>query len=812
MIIQNNNKFLLQTENTSYMFQVLPSGHLEHIHYGASIIGTKVYRSLIENTENNTDVLMDNLAGALSVKHAFQGGNMIAYSKDTGNLCLENTCLEMSSLGKGDIRDPFVEIVHTSDGADTSDFLFEKAVVRDELMAIKTLPCSVDDEVSSANGDKAQQLEITLKDSEYDIRLVLTYTVYPECDVITRRSTVIYGDPDKTYEQKEAPIIIKRLLSTQIDFHDIGYRFTSFHGKWADEMHRHDSICTAGKVVSEEIAAGESGSRSNPFVMVSDQSTTDEYGNCYAFNLVYSGNHYEALSANGDTMSRFVSGIQPVGFSYELQQGECFEAPEAVMSFSSKGMNDLSHHMHDFVRKHITRGTWRDKERPILINSWEASYFNFTQASLVKLASAAAKCGIELFVMDDGWFGARNDDKRSLGDWTVNTKKLPDGIKGLADKINALGMSFGLWVEPEMVNEDSDLYRAHPDWAVKIPGHKHSEGRTQLNLDLTRSDVQDYIIDSMRKVFSVGNISYIKWDMNRIFSDRYSQGLSAEHQGEFMHRYYIGLYRIMDTLTREFPDILFEGCSAGGNRFDLGILCYFPQIWGSDDTDAMVRTDIQDGYSYGYPQVTVGSHVSAVPNHQTLDITPLETRFEVAARGCLGYELNLNELSDSEIKNISEQVQFYKKWRKALQFGDYYRLGTDRCMIVSKEKDMAAAFVLERKSRPNHDFLQIRTQGLDEDMLYHMTNRVVPLNVKDFGSLINTMAPVHVKQDGILHNIVNKFVQMSGESEDLTASGAAFNGCGVRLKNGYAGTGYDGNTRIMRPGDSRMYLFEKVNN
>ncbi|MCR5101457.1 MAG: alpha-galactosidase, partial [Butyrivibrio sp.] len=484
------------------------------------------------------------------------------------------------------------------------------------------------------------------------------------------------------------------------------------------------------------------------------------------------------------------------------------ESPEAVMCFSSKGINDLSHHMHDFVRKHVTRGEWRDKERPVLINNWEATYFNFTQAGLLKLAQTAAKAGIELFVMDDGWFGERNDDKRSLGDWKVNSKKLPDGIKGLTDKINALGMSCGIWVEPEMVNEESDLYKAHPDWAVKIPGHAHSEGRNQMNLDLTRVEVQDYIIDAMSEVFSSGNISYVKWDMNRIFSDRYSASLPAGRQGEFMHRYYIGLYRIMDTLVKKFPHILFEGCSAGGNRFDLGILSYFPQFWGSDDTDALVRSGIQEGYSYGYPQVCVGSHVSASPNHQTLHSTPLETRFEVAARGCLGYELNLNELSDAELKNISEQVEFYKKWRKTLQFGDFYRLGKNKCMIVDKDKSRAAVFVIETKSRPNSDFMQIKTKGLDEDRVYHITNRVTPLNVKDFGSLVNTMAPIHVKQDGIIHNVINHFVHMNGEKEDMLCSGAALNSCGVRLASSYAGTGYNENTRIMRPGDARMYLFE----
>ena len=480
------------------------------------------------------------------------------------------------------------------------------------------------------------------------------------------------------------------------------------------------------------------------------------------------------------------------------------------MAYSPEGFNGMSRNMHEFVRKHVVRGTWRDKVRPILINSWEANYFNFTQGSLLKLAKEAKDCGIELFVMDDGWFGERNDDHRSLGDWYENKKKLPGGIKELADKMNALGIMFGLWVEPEMVNEDSDLYRAHPDWAVQVPGHAHSKGRFQMNLDLTKTEVQDYIIESMKKVFSAGKISYVKWDMNRIFSDRYSTSLPADRQGEFQHRYYLGLYRVMKELTESFPDILFEGCSAGGNRFDLGILSYFPQIWGSDDTDAFCRLDIQRGYSYGYPANTVGAHVSACPNHQTLNNISLETRFEIAAAGCFGYELNLCDMNDSDKKVIADQVEFYKKWREVFQFGDYYRLPDDGYMIVSRDKKKAVAFAVERYAKPNNDYRCIRAEGLDEDRIYNVANRVVPLSVLDFGSLVNTMAPVHVKQDGIIHHIIDKFTNFNGEKQIDTATGAALTKHGLALNASYAGTGYNGDVRIMRTGDTRLYLFEEA--
>ncbi|MCR4902698.1 MAG: alpha-galactosidase [Butyrivibrio sp.] len=810
MILFHKNAFLLQTQNTSYLFHVLPSGHLEHLYYGHSLTGSKTYKRLTSHDRNwitaKAIEVMDANIKALSPNHFFQGGNMITYSDETDPLCLENRMLEMSSFGKGDIREPFVEITYP-DGSATCDFLYDSYVIKDEIEPLNTLPSAYDDTGISAT-DHAQQLIVNLLDKQRGTVLELIYSVFPDCDAIVKSSRLTFKGVEGQGE--DASITVERLMSNQIDFYRTGLDMTSFHGRWADEMHKTVSNCRGGKVVNEELAAGESGSRSNPFVMISDSTTTQDNGNCYGFNLIYSGNHYEALSCNYVDISRFVSGIQPTGFAWKLKKGESLESPQSVMTFSRNGFNGMSHHMHDFVRKHIVRGKWRDKERPTLINSWEASYFNITQASLLSLAKAAKQCGIELFVMDDGWFGHRNDDKSSLGDWTVNSKKLPNGIAGLAEKINDLGMMFGIWVEPEMVNEDSDLYRAHPDWAVKVPGMPHSKGRNQMNLDLTRKEVQDYVIDSMSKVFGSGHISYVKWDMNRIFSDRFSVALPADKQSEFMHRYYIGLYRIMGELTERFPDILFEGCSAGGNRFDLGILSYFPQIWGSDDTDPVCRESIQHGYSYGYPVNTIGAHVSASPNHQTLNVSNIDTRFIVACFGCLGYELNLCDLSDKEKNDIKEQVEFYKKWRQVLQFGDYYRLEDGRCIVVSKDSKKAVEMVLQKDSWPNRDSMLLKTEGLDNDTIYHMTNFVNKLSVKDFGSLINTMTPVHVKENSMLQKLADRFVNMSGEKEDITATGGILNESGVFVKSGYGGTGYNGDTRIMRTNDARLYTFEAM--
>ena len=806
MIISNNNIFLLQTKNSSYFLQVLPSGHVEHIHYGKSILSEGQYEELLKGKKEDAEILSQ-MAEAMGIKHLHEGGNMIVYSPDTYPLCLEVMPLEMSSFGKGDIREPLIEVSH-ADGSRTSDFLFDKAEISDEISALSTLPSSYDDGFSGKNcqvgdsWDKAQQLVITLKDKEYNLRLEIIYKVYPECDTITK-STVLYNDSSDE-------VIIDRLLSNQLDFQKVGYQLTSFHGRWADEMGKTQSVCDSGKVVNEELAAGESGSRSNPFTMISMPDATEDSGDVYGLNLIYSGNHYSSLSSNGIYLSRFVSGIQPVGFSWKLTPGDNFEAPEAVMTFSDKGYNGMSLHMHDFVRKHIVRGKWRDRERPILINNWEATYFDFDQSGILKLAKEASKAGIELFVLDDGWFGARNDDKAGLGDWRVNIKKLPDGLNGLAEKINALGMHFGLWVEPEMVNEDSDLFRENPDWAISIPGHPHSLGRNQMILDLTRTEVQDYVIDAMSRIFSSAKISYIKWDMNRIFSDMFSRELPADRMKEFSHRYYLGLYRIMKILTEQFPDILFEGCSAGGNRFDLGILSFFPQIWGSDDTDAVCRMDIQRSYSYGYPSNTIGAHVSAVPNHQTLAVTPLETRFSVASFGCFGYELNLSELNETQKKQVADQVEFYKKWRKVFQFGDYYRLDKYRLMVVSKDKSLAVALVFQKESRPNNDYLALQTKGLDPDKVYRIANRQVNINVKDFGSLINTMAPIHVKQNGIIHGMIAKFYKMESEKEEVTTTGSVLNSCGVRLGPDYGGTGYGEDTRMFRTNDTRLYIMAEV--
>ncbi len=540
----------------------------------------------------------------------------------------------MSGAGHGDIREPFVSLVYP-DGSRSVDFLYEKSTLSNQKEPLQTLPCAY-----TENG-KTEHLIVELRDGA--LVMELHYTVYPACDVITR-SAVLLNEGDK--------VQVERLMSMQLDMPFGGAAVTSFHGAWGREMNRHTAALPVGKLVLES-RTGCSSNRVNPFFMVHSPDANEASGSVYGFNLIYSGNHYAAAEVNAYGKTRIVSGIQPEGFRWLLEKDGRFETPEAVMTYSENGFTGQSQNMHRFVRSHIVRGVWRDRPRPVLLNSWEACYFNISEKSLVAMAKSAKDLGVELLVMDDGWFAERDNDSRSLGDWTPSAKKLPGGLRSLAEKVIAEGLQFGIWVEPEMVNTDSRLYRKHPDWAMAIPGKRHSEGRTQRVLDLANPEVQDFLIQKMSEVFSSAPISYVKWDMNRIFSDVYSPYLPAERQGETAHRYIMGLHRVADTLAKSFPDILFEGCASGGNRFDLGMLCWFPQIWGSDNTDAICRAHIQEGYSYGYPhygypQSCVGAHVSASPNHQTLRKTPLATRFAVAAFGALGYECDVRGLPSAE--------------------------------------------------------------------------------------------------------------------------------------------------------------------
>ena len=768
--------FVLLTENTSYIIAITASGHPEHLYYGSKL-----------------DVDSIGELDSLRQKRENEPGNCIVYSEEHPTVALEDMCLEMSAPGHGDVREPFIELVKP-DGSRSCDFLYTGCVIDGEPPRMTDLPASYRDD------GKGEHLCLNLRDG--DLTLELHYYLYPECDVITRRARLVNsGDP----------IELERLMSLQLDLYGADYAMTVFRGAWAREMNKITVPLPGGKFVNES-RTGCSSNRANPFFMLHAPDATENFGDAYGFNLVYSGSHYAAAEVSAYDKTRVVAGVQPQGMRFLIGKGESFETPEAVMTYSPLGFTGQSVNMHRFIRRHIVRGEWRDKERPILLNSWEAGYFNISERSLVSLAKAAKELGVELLVMDDGWFGERSDDTRSLGDWDENPKKLPGGLKSLCKKINALGMDLGIWVEPEMVNVQSKLYGAHPDWAIAVPGQLHSEGRHQRILDLCNPAVVDWLINKMTQVFSSAPIRYVKWDMNRIFSDFYSPYLPKERQGEVAHRYILGLYRLARTLTERFPHILFEGCASGGNRFDLGMLCYFPQIWGSDNTDALCRAKIQEGYSYGYPLSCVTSHVSASPNHQTLRSTPLETRFNVAAFGVLGYELNMRDMDARSKENTKAQISLYGVWREVFAQGQFYRGRTGRIhewTMVSSDRSSAVGMVLQELAQPNVQYEYFKPVGLDPDRTYRLYNISGRVNVKLFGSLINTMAPIHVKQDSLLHNIIARVVKMGDEKEDYTAKGSVLMQ-GVRLKQGFSGTGYSEQVRLFPDFASRMYFIMAV--
>lgn len=825
MIRERNDIFLLETAHTAYYFRRMTTGHLEHLYYGKK---PDFHLEAASGDPVLEDILFTGAIDALTIRHANINGCAIAYDKDYPTICMNDMTLEVSGRGTGDMRSPFLELIW-DDGTATVDLIYDSHEIIDGKPEPSTLPGAY---VEDGADTGVQTLKLVLKERYRPVKLVLYYGVFPNCDVITRSCVLI--------NEGEAPVQIRRIMSAQLDLPGTGYVMTSFHGDWAREMGRTDVPVTGGRAVSTT-QTGFSSNHANPFVMLFPEGSGEIIGEGYACNLIYSGSHMELAEVSSQGQTRFQAGISPEQFSWTLGAGEQFESPEAVLTYSEAGYSQISEHMHRFVREHVVRGTWKKKERPVLLNSWEANYFNFTESALVRLAKTGRDLGVELFVMDDGWFGERNDDLRSLGDWTVNTKKLPGGIKGLAEKIVNLGMMFGIWVEPEMVNEDSHLYRSHPDWAVKIPGRAHGEGRHQMLLDLTRTDVQDYLIQAMSDVFGAGQVSYVKWDMNRNFSDIYSAELGADRQGEFLHRYMIGLYRVMKTLSERFPHILFEGCASGGNRFDLGILSYMPQIWASDNSDAISRCYIQNGLSYGYPQSVIGAHVSACPNHQTLRNTPIETRFAVASMGVLGYECNLAEMKKEDQDAIKEQIALYKTVRKAMQYGQMYRIGgkltagaapghmpvgsvhaagTARAgvpdstnlvewIVVAEDQKSAVAVMVQETVKAHTNQITLRPRGLADDVIYHFTGRPMKHDIRRFGDLVNMIAPIHIKKDGLLHQAVARFVKMDGETEDRVASGSLLNTAGITLSQGFAGTGFNDKTRLYQDFDARMYFLEE---
>lgn len=650
MIIKNNNTIHLQGRDVSYIMFVNETGDLLHFYFGKKISDRDYYEMKDEWKEN---------LGFVS--------NQIA---------LDVYPQEYPAYGYSDLRNPAYQVVNKYGNA-VSGLLVKDIEIMEGVAPVEGMPA-----LTTNDKTTAQTLKITLEDEIIDLRTELYYTVFDEYNIIARNAAIING------ADKEVGLL--SAYSTSVDFPMDDYDIVHFAGAWGRERDMYRTPLTMGMKAEIENARGGSGSQLNPFVMIASKSADEFTGDVYGFSLVYSGNHSTVAKVDQFGFLRVQQGINPHQFDWKLEAGDVFFTPQSVMCYSPEGFGALSREYHDVYRNNLMRSTWTHKNRPVLLNNWEGTYFGFTEEKLLAMAEKAKKAGIELFVLDDGWFGKRDNDRTSLGDWTVYKDKLPSGISGLAGKINNIGLKFGLWFEPEMVSRDSELYRKHPDWAVAVPVRTPVESRHQYVLDLSKDEVCEYIIKAVSDILSAANIEYVKWDMNRQITDMPELG--------YNHKYTLGYYKIMSAITEAFPDVLFEGCSSGGARFDPGVLAYMPQIWASDNSDAIARLKISYATSMCYPVLSISSHVTASPNHQCGRITTLKTRAEAAYAGAFGYELDITKLSDEEFEEVKAQVALQKELQTLVRTGDLYRLlspfETNYCSfeIVSKDKKKVILF------------------------------------------------------------------------------------------------------------------------
>ena len=680
--------FTLQTKNTTYQMQVDRYGFLLHLYYG-------------KKTDTCMDYLLTYYDRGFS-GNPYDAGEDRTYSMDT--LPQEFPC-----YGNGDFRSTAFA-VENADGSMSCDLRYKSHKIFDGKYNLEGLPAVY------ASEEEAQTLEILMEDPVTGVKVVLLYGVLSAQDIITRSVCV--------KNESSGKIFLNKIESASLDFLYGDYELLTFYGRHAMErnVQRVPVVHGTQKIGS---VRGTSSHQYNPMMILAEKETTEDNGNCYAMSFVYSGCFQGEVLKDQLNQTRMMLGLQEEAFRYPLETGEMFQAPEVILSYSSEGMNRLSQNLHHCIRQHICRGKYKEEIRPILINSWEAAYFDFTGDTIYELAKAAKEVNIDMLVMDDGWFGKRDDDNSGLGDWFVNEKKLGGTLGNLIKRINDLGVKFGIWIEPEMVSEDSDLYRKHPDWALTVPGRNPVRSRNQLVLDFSRKEVVDEIYDQICKVLDQGNIEYVKWDMNRSLMDVYSS--VTRDQGRVLHDYVLGLYDFLERLVQRYPNLLIEGCSGGGGRFDAGMMYYTPQIWCSDNTDAIDRLRIQYGTSFGYPVSVVGSHVSAVPNHQTGRKTPLHTRGVVAMSGTFGYELNLMKLSEEEKQEIREQIAEYKSYASIIQNGLYYRLSNPTTEEIcawefvhtdEKEQSKVLLNIVMQVIHGNMTVNYVKLQGLEETAVY----------------------------------------------------------------------------------------------
>ena len=680
--------FHLTTRDTSYVLQIVRDGYLAHRYWGKKVSRFRDSRPIV-----------------------YMGRPLSPNPDKDWDFSLDMLPQEYPGFGTGDFRSPAFQIMQ-EDGSTTCDLRFHSYRIIKGKPKLEGLPATY-----TESDEEAETLEIELKDNLLDLRVILSYTVFPQWNAITRSVKFINKDRQK--------VKLLQAASLSLDFDDADYEMLHLSGAWANERNMYRRPLFQGNQ-SIESKRGASSPQHNPFLALLRSGANEQTGEVYGFNLVYSGNFIANVEVDQYDTARVTMGINPFDFSWLLEPGEAFQTPEAVMVYSDEGLGGMSRIYHRLYRSRLCRGEYRDKERPVLVNNWEGTYFNFTADKIEQIAAKGKEIGIELLVLDDGWFGKRNNDSCSLGDWFVNREKLPDGLDHLAERINKLGLQFGLWFEPEMVSEDSELYRSHPDWCIHVKGRRRTTSRSQLILDFSRQEVCDSIIEQLSDILSSVPITYVKWDMNRHMTEIGSAALPQERQRETAHRYMIGLYHVMDRLTTAFPHVLFESCSSGGGRFDPGILYYMPQTWTSDNTDAISRLKIQYGTSIVYPLSTIGAHVTDVPSHMFGRVTSLETRGNVAFFGTFGYELDLTKFTEQENEIAKGQVALFMEIRKVIQFGDLYRLlspfeGNEAAwMVVSEDRLEAIVGYFKILAQPNSGFRSIRLQGLEADANYEL--------------------------------------------------------------------------------------------
>lgn len=683
--------FKLDTNKSSYAFHITDSRNLLHLYYGGYIPETDITHML----------RIPDDAPFVPADHDAMGPHSF-----------DCALLEFPTSGVADFREPCFQVMDKY-GMSACECYYKDYRITSGKPKLEGLPATY------ADDSEAQTLELFCEDPHSGMEIVLMYSVFPQYDVITRSVRV--------RNMGENDIQLRRLLSSCVDLDRMDYDMITLYGTWARERHVQRFPIRFGKQ-SVDSNRGATSHAHNNFIALCEHTATEDYGEAYGFSLVYSGSFLSMVEVGQYEKTRVVVGINPYDFSWLLQPGESFTAPEVIMTYSCEGIGQMSRNLHDVMRNNLIRGKWKNLRRPILINNWEATYFNFDTEKLLDIAREAKKAGIEMLVMDDGWFGHRNDDRSSLGDWFVNEEKIKGGLKYLVDEVNKIGLKFGIWFEPEMISPDSELYKAHPDWCIHIPGRHRTTVRSQLVIDFSRKDVRDYIYGLIKNILSSANIEYVKWDMNRQLSEVGNEILPALRQREIWHRYVLGVYEMQERLLTDFPDLLLENCAGGGSRFDAGMLYYSPQIWTSDDTDAIERLKIQFGTSLCYPCSCFGAHVSDSPNHCVGRITPFETRGHVAMSGTFGYELDVTGISDDDKWAIRKQIEEFNLYNPLIRSGDYYRIGNpftsdrfDAWEFVAKDKSEALLEYVQILKEPSVFLHRVKLKGLEKGCYYKHT-------------------------------------------------------------------------------------------